>query len=594
MSKTIWAWCALIGVSAAFGQPAIGKRSIRAAAPTSVSAGLARGSAFHIVGDQLGPLDPIHAEMPYPTEIEGVKVFLKNKDTGAESQALLTLAGSFEIGAVVPSATEAGAYLLRVETPEGASEEVEVNVTDRVLGIVTTTHVNGGLAAADVLVPDAEPQRLRFTASAHPGSTLSILAAGFGPIDSPDGEPAPVQNLLEGAELLVGGVAVPVRYAGRYPGKAGYDQILVDLPEADLPLGCTVQVSLRVGDLVSNAAFLPIAGAEETLCDAQGALTPEAIQAIEDGNQIVVPNFDITDSTTSFDFDGQSFEFHTRAAYGAFYALGSYELESGLAFVNASLQPQNACTVVTLEDADGGDVAGEASGLDAGEILNFNGDGGAQFTLERQPTIVYSGDLGSSIPVLPGMSGVEGRARAMVRQARLAAARKAKGRNVDIPYVPQQDLTAGTYTLSGTGGTAIDAFSATIDLAAPITWTNRPEINDIDRNNPLDIYWTPGPDADLVTVTGLAMGPVPDAPKAIGRLFTCQAPASAGALTVGADILQLMPVTGGSEDSMGLLSVLHSSTPPNGVFQAPLVGGGTTEYGRIAYTYGGQKSVNFQ
>lgn len=593
MSKSAWALCALIGGSALFGQPAIGKRSIRPAAPTAVSAGLARGAAFHIVGDQLGPLDSIQAEMTYPYEIAGVKVFLKNKDTGAEVLTLLAQVGAFEIHAIVPSSTEAGPYLLRVETPDGTSEEVDVQVADRVMGIVTTTNVNGGLAAADVLVPDAEPQRLRLTASAHPGSTLSILAAGFGPIESPDGEAAPEQNLLEGAELLVGGVAVPVRYAGRYPGKAGYDQILVDLPEADLPLGCTVPVSLRAGDQVSNAAFLAIAGAEESLCDAQGALSPEAIQAIDEGQQVVVPSFGITDSATSFDFDGQTVEFHSRAASGAFYAVGSYELESGLAFVNAPLQPQNGCTVVTLENTEGDEMPAEASGLDAGDPLHFDGDAGAQFQLDRQPTMIYSGDLGSTIPVLPGMFGLEGKARNMIRQARLAAARKAKGRNVDFPSIPQE-LTPGTYTLSGTGGTAIDAFSATIDLAAPITWTNRADINDIDRNNPLDVYWTPGPDADEVTVTGIAIGAVPDAPKALGRLFTCQAPASAGALTVGADILQLMPVTGGSEDSMGLLSVLQTNTPANGTFKAPLVGGGETQYGHIGYTYGGQKSVNFQ
>ncbi|WP_321476092.1 hypothetical protein [uncultured Paludibaculum sp.] len=592
MSKTVWAWCAFIGVSAAFGQPAIGKRSIRPAAPTASSAGLARGSAFHVLGDQLGPLDPVRADMPYPTEIEGVKVILRNKDNGMEVRALLSMAGAFEIHGVVPSSTEPGAYLLRVETPGGTSGEVDVNVSDRVIGIVTTTNLNGALAAADILVPDADPQRLRMTVPAHPTSTLSILAAGFGPISSADGEPAQEQNLLEGAELLVGGVAIPVRYAGRYPGKSGYDRIVVDLPESGVPLGCYVPVSLRVGEQLSNAAFLSIAGPEETICDAHGALSPEAIQAIDAGQQIVVPNFQITDSATSFDFGGEPIEFHSRAANGAFYAYSSYELESGAAFIGAT-QNVNGCSVVTLEGGSDDYEPLEASGLDAGDILNLNGDAGAQFPLDRKPTLVYTGDLGSTVPVLPGTFSLEGKARNMIRQAKAASARKAPRPHADFPVIPQ-DLTPGTYTLSGTGGTAIDAFSATVDLGAPITWTNKQAIDGIDRTNPLEITWTPGPEIDVVTVTGLAIGPVPDAPKALGRLFTCQAPASAGGLTVGADILQLMPVTGGSEESMGLLSVLQSNTPPNGRFKAPLVGGGETHYGQIGYTYGGQKSVNFQ
>ncbi|QOY84921.1 hypothetical protein [Paludibaculum fermentans] len=593
MSRTAWAWCALIGVSTLFGQPVIGKKSIRPAAPTASAAGLARGSAFRIVGDNLGPLDAVKAELPYPAEIDGVKVILKNKASGTEVQAFLSQVGAFEIHGIVPSATEAGASTVRVQTSAGTSAEIEVNVADQVLGIVTTTSLNGALAATDILRPDTAPQRLRMTAPAHPGATLSILASGFGPINTSDGDPAVEQPLLEGAELIVGGVALPVRYAGRYPGKTGYDQILVDLPEEGLKLGCYVPVSLRAGDQLSNAAFLSIAAADQSICDAGGALTPEAIQAIDEGRQVVVPGFEITDSATEFDFGGESIEFHTRAASGAFYAYSSYELESGLAFLNGTVQNLNGCSVVTLEGTSDDYETAEASGLDAGEILKFDGQGGAQFQLERQPTIIYTGDLGSSIPVLPGMFSLEAKAQNMIRQAKSAAVKQAGQRRGNFPVVAPE-LTPGTYTLSGTGGVAIDAFTATIDLGAPITWTNKASINDIDRGNPLQVSWTPGPAADVVTVTGLAIGPVPGAPKALGRLFTCQAPANAGGLTVGADILQLMPVTGGTEDSMGLLSVLQSNTPPNGRFKAPLVGGGETEYGQIGYTYGGQKSVNFQ
>lgn len=593
MRKTVWAWCAFIGVSTVFGQPVIGKKSVRPAAPTASAAGLARGSAFRILGDNLGPLDVIKAATPYPTEIDGVKVILKNKASGTEVQAYLSEAGAFEIQGIVPSSAESGASTVRVQTNGGTSSEIEVNVADQVIGIVTTTNLNGALAATDILRPDSDPQRLRMTAPAHPGSTLSILASGFGPINTSDGDPAIEQPLLEGAELLIGGVAVPVRYAGRYPGKAGYDRILVDLPETGLQLGCYVPVSLRAGENLSNAAFLSIAAPDQSMCDAGGALTPEAIQAIDEGRQVVVPGFQITDTATSFDFDGESIEFHSRAASGAFYAYSRYELESGLAFLNGTVQNLNGCSVVTLEGNSDEYEAAEVSGLDAGQILKFDGQAGAQFQLERQPTIIYTGDLGSSIPILPGMFGLEDKANQMIRQAKSSAAKTAGQRRAGFPVIAP-DLTPGTYSLSGTGGTAIDAFNASIDLGAPITWTNRASINDIDRGNPLSIVWTPGPAADIVTVTGLAIGPVPGAPKALGRLFTCQAPANAGGLTVGADILQLMPVTGGSEDSMGLLSVLQSNTPPNGRFKAPLVGGGETEYGQIGYTYGGQKSVNFQ
>ncbi len=583
MRSIVWAGSALFLTLAAFGQPVIGKRSIRSVAPTSSESGLARGSAFRITGEGLGPFEAVKAEMPYPTELAGTRVTLTKQEGGAQVQAILTEVGAFELHAIVPSSAEPGDYLLDVRTEACQSKAIAIRVAQQNPGIVTTTGVNGGLASADVL--GEEPTRLRMTAPAYPGATLSILASGFGPITTSDSEAPEEQHLLENAELLVAGRALPVRYAGRYPGRAGFDRLLVDLPDDEqLAQGCYVPVSLRFGDHVSNAAFVAIAAPGADICDPGGALTIEALRAIDDGQSVVIPGFDIADSATEFSFEGDTYEFHNRSAGGAFYAYDRYVLESGAAWPAGTMPSRQGCSVVTLENTGADVEVPEASGLDAGRVLTLAGPAATEFALDRTPTIVYTGDLGGSIPILPGLGSWEAAARAIRGQAR-----RQPTRPVIAPELP-----SGPYTLTGTGGEVISAFSAAIELSTPIEWTNKASVQDIDRQNPLEILWTPGPAQDLVTVTGLAIGPVPGASKAMGRLFVCQAPADRGGLTVPAEILTLMPPTGGSEGSMAFLSILHSNTPPNGRFRAPFVAGGETEDGQLNFTYGTQKSVTFQ
>lgn len=584
MRRIVWAGSALLLALTAAGQPVIGPRSVRSVAPTSAGSGLARGSAFRITGNELGPLDAVKAELPYPTELAGTQAVLVSADGGSEIQAFLSEVDAFELRAILPSTIEPGDYVLEVRTEAGKSRAVAVHVSQQSPGIVTTTSVNGGLASADVL--GESTQRLRMTAPAHPGATLSILAAGFGPISAADNEEPAEQGLLDNAELLVAGRALPVQYAGRYPGRPGFDRLIVAVPDDDqLALGCYVPISLRVGDQVSNAAFLAIAEPGADICDPGGALSVEAVRAIDGGEIAVIPAFDITDSASEFAFEGDTYEFHSRTAGGAFYAYDRFLLESGAAWPTGTTPNRNGCSVVTLETTGGDVETPDLSGLDAGRILTLGGPAGAAFALDRQATIVYAGDLGGSIPVLPGLDGWATQARAMQRQAR----QRQTARPVIAP-----GLLPGAYTLTGDRGEVIGAFSAAIEVSTPIQWTNKAAVDSIDRQNPLSILWTPGPAQDLVTVTGLAIGPVPGASRAMGRMFVCQAAADSGGLIVPAETLALMPPTGGSEDSQGFLSLLHSNTLPNGVFRAPLVAGGETEFGQLGFTFGTQKNVTFQ
>jgi hypothetical protein len=59
---------------------------------------------------------------------------------------------------------------------------------------------------------------------------------------------------------------------------------------------------------------------------------------------------------------------------------------------------------------------------------------------------------------------------------------------------------------SGSGGPDIGAFTARLNLAAPLTWSNMDSIGNITRANRLTVNWTGGDPHTYMTITGLSCG----------------------------------------------------------------------------------------
>lgn len=97
-----------------------------------------------------------------------------------------------------------------------------------------------------------------------------------------------------------------------------------------------------------------------------------------------------------------------------------------------------------------------------------------------------------------------------------------------------------------------------------------------------------------ITGTGLTVGST-----ATGTLFICTAQASAGAFTVPVSVLQQMPVItnqGATGDgTIGTLAVMAitDSSKGQGLFSAPLTGGGTTDQAFFTYSIGTTKMTGF-
>jgi hypothetical protein len=94
----------------------------------------------------------------------------------------------------------------------------------------------------------------------------------------------------------------------------------------------------------------------------------------------------------------------------------------------------------------------------------------------------------------------------------------------------------GHYTVTGTGGKDVGAFTGSIDVpSAPFLWTNMPSVTaPLDRSKDFTITWTGGlPNTQVYAVGG-------SAPSA----FLCAADVSAGKLTVPSYVLLNLPPSG--------------------------------------------------
>ena len=162
-------------------------------------------------------------------------------------------------------------------------------------------------------------------------------------------------------------------------------------------------------------------------------------------------------------------------------------------------------------------------------------------------------------------------------------------------------LSQGSYSLAGTGGTEIGAFSVSIDVPGDLNWTNQASIpNPIPRGSNLPITWTGG-GSGLVTIIGLALAAVGGTTldpiyNAVG--FACFSPASANSFTVPSSVLQQLPAVSGSFTGaqFGALAVfaVPDITRGQGAFSAPVIAGGSTAQAFLEYQIGALETIGYQ
>jgi hypothetical protein len=165
-----------------------------------------------------------------------------------------------------------------------------------------------------------------------------------------------------------------------------------------------------------------------------------------------------------------------------------------------------------------------------------------------------------------------------------------------VPSGTFQD--GGTYTLSGTGGTQVEAFKVSATLPSKFS-TNLASITTVNRSQPLTVTWMgTGFEGVIINVGSLVFS----ATNVDQTTITCLAPASAGTFSVPTEALAKLSATtppagigtlslatsASSSASISSQSALVTSFTPN------LVSGGKMNYGAFAGSDSVSTSVTIQ
>lgn len=428
-----------VAAAAAYAQPSI-KNIVNGASyidPALPNGSIAQGSIFVIKGSNLGPATGVvNSSATLANSLGGSSVTFTVG--GTTTKGLITYASATQVNGVIPSNTPTGAGTVTVSYNGQTSASASFTVISSSFGIFTVNSAGSGPA----IITDANYVLNTGTHASNSGEAFIIWGTGSGPVtgDETQGTPGAKPANIN-VQVYVGGTqASGVVYARS--GFSGEDQIAALVPSG--VTGCQVPVVVQIGSVVSNFATMAIAASGRTCSDSttggidlgsisqKGTASVGVISLSRSQTSIALPPpIGTTTSTTDNGFAG--FDRYTYAQY-----LGEYN--------PLQLTVFGACTVYTY--------SGQSSGytdpvqpvlLDAGPALTITGPNGTKSLPKSSTLSAYSAILGG-------------------------------GASLGIPGAPAPAplyLDAGNYTVTGPGGADVGAFTASITLPTPLTWTNQ-------------------------------------------------------------------------------------------------------------------------
>jgi uncharacterized protein (TIGR03437 family) len=448
---------------------------------------------------------------------------------------------------ILPSAVAPGSYNVTV-TNGSVSAPFVAQVVTSGIGLFTQDYTGGGLAIVQNYIgPGVDLNRLTtgsFNGStispAHPGQTLIAWGTGLGAQTAGDNSAAGASFDFSKSmtiKAIVGGVGIPVAYAGRN-GFPGVDQIIFTLP-ANVQTGCAVPLQISVNGNLSAATSISIAPDANASACAMPGYTTAQLQKLDQGGTITTGGFSITQFTISEPSIGTV---KSDLIGGGFTQLNGFQLSSA-ASVNISVIQSGSCQVIHATSTGTATATGSLTHLDAG-VVTINGPAGSSLTnqalTKTNNSYSYSSFEGFSIPGYASFT-----------------------------------LPAGSYTLNGAGGTDVGSFNTSITLASPLTLTGDLP-STVTRSAGLTLNWTGGNASDLVQIIGSSGTKTGTGDNAVTNTteFICVTTAGQRTFTVPATILTQLPAT--TSGSLFIASGNNSAT-----FSATLKSDGSTISGNF-------------
>ena len=493
--------------------------------------GIAQGSIFDIFGTNLaGQTTPLQ-NPPLQSTLNGVTINVTV--SGVTTHPLFYFQSSIQIDAILPSTTPVGTGTITVTTSAGTSPEFPIQVVASGFGLLTKNNGAGPVVGYDA---NNNHELISYSAATNPGDTLELWGTGLGPV----ADDAPSVSITTPIEVDIGGIPATVTYHGR-SSYAGLDQVNVVVPDG--VSGCNVSVVVISGGYVSNYGTLPVAPSGRTCSDPLNPLSSDITDKVNTSGSfsggVIVLNKSTTPGTTiggvtvgggTVDSGSAIFSKITAAQFNA----GGYTAAAG------GYSSIGSCIVNFFSSTGGSSApppAFQVTYLNAGPNINITGpDGTIAMPLQTVNDITLYGTPATATSFIPDSGG------------------------------------AFAFD-NASGGPDVGAFTAQLQLATPLNWSNKDSISTVDRTQGVTVNWTGGDPDTYVNITGLSFGSVDGSDSNfVAGYFSCQAPVAAGTFTVPSPVLLSLPASytitaGGITVSTSSLSLLNITSPVT--FTAP-------------------------
>ena len=536
----------------------------------SYTANIAQGSVFVVKGTNLSAAGFVQTSFPLPTSMGGVSISFASPTGGNPTLAyidyLFNQGGVNQLAAILPSGVAVGTYNVTVTNGGATSAPFSVQVVSRKPGLITADSTGSGLA---VLTQNDSQSPLtydviRFTtgsvggftiAPAHPGQTEVAYLVGSGADPGPDNQASPGYNFLTNgvtASVIVGGTTIPALYLGRVAGGSGYEQVNFTLP-ANITTGCTVSFQIVENGVASQGTFISIAPSASATACVQPGYTTSQLQQFD--NQTLTINAGSFSIGAYSETEPGGVLYAGSSASGRFIQYTGFELSA--APPPSGTNTQSGCTVIQIAPITIPTlITGAGTVLDAGK-LTLSGPSGSGLNSAQLPEVsnAYNLPIGGQGVTLNG------------------------------------NIVAGTYTLTGSGGTGVGAFSSTVNLS-PLTVTGGLP-STVTLASGLTLNWTGGNPSDVVQIEGFAANVVNNVET--GAAFVCYTTAGARGFTIPSSITSQLPSISAAAVANGSgVAALYVTSTTGNLFNAPLTAGGTITNASFGGTFTTSNSPAFQ
>ena len=499
----------------------------------SYTANVAQGSFLTVWGSNLAPSNIGLTNFPRPTSQGGVKVTFTPVAGGAGTDTYLIYIGTSQINALLPSTVPVGNYNVTV-TNGTVSNQVLTQVVATKVGLFTQDQSGTGLAVVFNYISQSENDVNRLTTGgyngslsspAKPGQVLVAWGTGIGPYQ-PGDNTAGISHDFSTSEpiaAIVGGVSIPVVFAG-LNGYAGEDQINFTLP-ANVPTGCSVPLQISVNGNLSAAVSIAIAPSASATACVQTGYTTQQLQNLDNGATITAGGFSLSQDVETVASVGTE---KIDDIGGSFTQVTGFQLSSS-GTPNYSLTTIAGCQVFKYTFSGTTVTVGGAKSLDAGTVT-LTGPSGSNLTSQK-----LTEDSSNDYSYIINLTG----------------------------QTSNGTILAGTYSLTGSGGTAVGPFNTSITIGPPLVLSS-PLPTTVTESAGFTLNWTGGNTSDVVNITGATSTSTGTGANKVYTAtgFICTTTAGQKTYTVPPAVLtQLVPATSGSLDvSSGVGSVNFSAT----------------------------------